>query len=124
MVRRGPPLYPRRGVSSVVNGKYVIERRLGGGGMAEVFLARTMGAEGFSRQVAIKRVLPGFSERPEFAAMFITEAQLTSRLQHPNIVSILDFDRDQEDGGRLFLVLELVEGTDLDGLLATGPLPF
>ena len=121
MVPIGSSRYPRGGVN-IVKGKYLIERRLGGGGMAEVFLARTLGAEGFSRQVAIKRVLAGFSERPEFAQMFITEAQLTSRLQHPNIVSTLDFDRDED--GRLFLVLELVEGTDLDGLLCTGPLPF
>jgi eukaryotic-like serine/threonine-protein kinase len=42
-------------------GKYQFERRLGNGGMAEVYLANTVGAEGFRRQVAIKRVLPGFS---------------------------------------------------------------
>jgi len=108
-------------VTASVNGKYLIERRLGGGGMAEVFLARTVGAEGFSRQVAIKRVLPGFSDNPQFAQLFIAEAQLTSQLQHANLVSVFDFDRDRE--GRLFLVMELVAGTDLDGLLETGPLP-
>jgi serine/threonine protein kinase len=106
----------------VTNGKYLVERRLGGGGMAEVFLARTVGAEGFSRPVAIKRVLSGYSDRPQFAQMFVSEAQLTSRLQHSNIVSVFDFDRDPE--GRLFLVMELVDGVDLDGLLATGPLSF
>ena len=109
-----------------LNGKYVLERRLGAGGMAEVFLARTIGAEGFSRPVAIKRVLDGYSQHPvsgaHFAKLFIEEAQLCARLQHPNIVSVLDFDRDAE--GRLFLVMELVEGTDLSGLLARGPLPF
>jgi serine/threonine-protein kinase len=106
----------------MVNGKYIMERRLGGGGMAEVFLARTVGAEGFSRPVAIKRVLSGLSDNPQFAQQFVSEAQLTSRLQHPNIVSVLDFDRDPES--RLFLVMELVDGIDLDGLIATGPLPF
>lgn len=90
--------------------------------MAEVFVASTIGAEGFSRRVAIKRVLPGYSENPQFAQMFISEAQLSSRLQHPNIVSVVDFDRDAE--GRLFLVMELVEGKDLDALLSTGLLPF
>jgi serine/threonine protein kinase len=122
MVHMGATPYQQPGVNSTVNGKYVIERRLGAGGMAEVFLARTLGAEGFSRQVAIKRVLTGFSENPHFAQLFVSEAQLTSRLQHPNIVSVLDFDRDHE--GRLFLVMELVDGADLDRLLATGPLPF
>jgi serine/threonine-protein kinase len=107
---------------TALNGKYILDKRLGGGGMAEVFLARTVGAEGFSRRVAIKRVLPGYSENPQFAKMFVAEAQLSSRLQHPNVVSVADFDRDAE--GRLFLVMELVEGVDLDGLNATGMLSF
>jgi len=89
--------------------------------MAEVFLGSTVGAEGFSRRVAIKRVLPGFSENPAFAKMFVDEARISSRLVHPNIVSVVDFDRDPE--GRLYLVMELVEGRDLDALASTGPLP-
>lgn len=105
-----------------VNSKYTIERRLGGGGMAEVFSARSEGAEGFTRRVALKRVLPGFSENPSFARMFVSEAQICSRLQHQNIVSVVDLDRDVH--GRLFLVMELVDGVNLDGLLDTGPLSF
>src|SRR5690242_1020689 len=101
--------------------KYRLDLRLGGGGMAEVFVGSTVGAEGFSRKVAIKRVLPGYSDNQAFAQMFVSEAKITSRLVHPNIVSVLDFDRDAEN--RLFLVMELVEGKDLDTLLATGPLP-
>jgi serine/threonine-protein kinase len=69
------------------------------------------GAEGFSRPVAIKRVLDGLSRDPQFSDMFIAEAQLCARLQHPNLVSVFDFDRDS-DGG-LFLVMELVDGVDL-----------
>jgi len=107
-------------IGTTINGKYAVDRRLGGGGMAEVFAGRTVGAEGFARPVAIKRVLDGYSQDPQFAEMFIAEAQLTSRLQHPNIVSVLDFLRDQ---GNLYLVMELVDGTDLSGLLASGPLP-
>jgi hypothetical protein len=103
-----------------VHPKYAIERLLGGGGMAEVFLAQVSGAEGFTRRVAIKRILPRFSQDAEFARLFVSEAQLTSRLQHPNLVSVMDFDRD--DHGRLFLVMELVDGVDLDRLLDTGPL--
>ena len=104
-----------------VSGKYRLDQRLGGGGMAEVFLASTVGAEGFSRRVAIKRVLPGYSDNEAFARMFIAEAQISSQLVHPNIVSVLDFDRDAER--RLFLVMELVDGKDLDALMATGVLP-
>jgi serine/threonine protein kinase len=103
-------------------GKYRLDQRLGGGGMAEVFLGSTQGAEGFSRKVAIKRVLPGFSDNPSFAQMFVSEAQISAQLQHPNIVSTLDFDRDAEN--RLFLVMELVEGRDLDTLMQSGVLPF
>jgi serine/threonine-protein kinase len=102
-------------------GRYEIERRLGGGGMAEVFLAKLRGAEGFSRRVAIKRVLPHFAGHPEFAALFVREAQLCAQLQHPNVVSVLDFERDAERG--LFLVMELVEGKDLSQLLAAGRVP-
>ena len=90
--------------------------------MAEVYIGSTMGAEGFSRRVAIKRVLPGYSDNEAFARMFVSEAQITSQLVHPNIVSVIDFDRDPEN--RLFLVMELVEGKDLDALGATGLLPF
>src|SRR5689334_20315467 len=104
-----------------VSGKYRLDQRLGGGGMAEVFLASTMGAEGFSRRVAIKRVLPGYSDNEAFSRMFVEEARISSQLVHPNIVSVVDFDRDAEN--RLFLVMELVEGKDLDGLLSTGLLP-
>nr|MDQ3299982.1 serine/threonine protein kinase [Myxococcota bacterium] len=104
-----------------VSGKYRLDQRLGGGGMAEVFLGSTMGAEGFSRKVAIKRVLPGYSDNEQFARMFIEEARISSQLVHPNIVSVLDFDRDAEQ--RLFLVMELVEGKDLDALVSSGVLP-
>jgi serine/threonine protein kinase len=103
------------------SGKYRLDWRLGGGGMAEVFAGSAVGAEGFSRRVAIKRVLPGFSEHAGFARMFIAEARISSQLVHPNIVSVLDFDRDPD--GRLFLVMELVDGRDLDALNATGMLP-
>jgi Protein kinase domain len=104
-----------------VSGKYRLDRRLGGGGMAEVFVGSTRGAEGFSRKIAIKRVLPGFSDNPGFAQQFVAEAQISSQLVHPNIVSVLDFDRDAD--GRLFLVMELVDGKDLDALNSSGMLP-
>jgi len=89
--------------------------------MAEVFIGSAVGAEGFSRRVAIKRVLPGYSDHAGFAQMFIAEAQISAQLVHPNIVSVLDFDRDAE--ARLFLVMELIDGRDLGALLATGLLP-
>jgi serine/threonine-protein kinase len=109
-------------MSSGVSGKYRLERRLGGGGMADVFAGSTVGAEGFERKVAIKRVRPGYSENERFGKMFVAEAKISSLLVHPNIVSVLDFDRDAD--GQLFLVMELIDGVDLDDLIATGLLPF
>jgi len=102
--------------------RYQLGERLGVGGMAEVFRGTTVGAEGFSREVAIKRVAPGMSVIPKFASMFIQEANLAAELQHPNIVAVIDFDRDPE--GRLFLVMEYVDGRDLACLMRTGALPF
>ncbi len=118
----GNPGAAAGGGASVRLGKYVLDAPLGMGGMAEVFRGHTEGAEGFQRPVAIKRVLPDASRNPAFAEMFVSEAKLSSRMQHPNIVSVLDFDRDHE--GRLYLVMELVEGRDLDGIIESGRLPF
>src|SRR5690606_35147095 len=92
-----------------LKGKYLLERPLGRGGMAEVFLGRTLGAAGFSHPVAIKRILAAFRADARFRAMFIAEARLSARLSHGNVVSVLDFDEDE--AGRLFLVMELVDGT-------------
>jgi hypothetical protein len=80
-----------------------------------------VGAEGFSRPVAIKRVLPSYSDDTRFAEMFVKEANLTARLSHQNLVSVLDFDRDPVHG--YYLVMELVKGCDLARLMATGALP-
>jgi serine/threonine-protein kinase len=101
--------------------KYRLGRRIGGGGMAEVFRATILGAEGFERTVAVKRITPVFSEDERFARMFINEARIASLLSHPNIVSVVDFDRD--DAGQLFLVMEYVAGKDLRQLTDAGRLP-
>lgn len=101
--------------------KYRLGPQIGGGGMAEVYRGAIMGAEGFTRSVAIKRIHASFSSDPRFAAMFVNEARIASLLQHANICSVLDFDRD--DDQRFYLVMELVEGVDLHALTHDGPLP-
>jgi serine/threonine-protein kinase len=90
--------------------------------MAEVFLGTLHGIEGFTRQVAIKRVRPDLWAMPEYATMFTKEAHLAAQLSHPNVVSVLDFDRDSE--GRPFLVMEYVDGMSLAELVETGPLSY
>ncbi|HEY5933063.1 MAG TPA: serine/threonine-protein kinase [Kofleriaceae bacterium] len=105
----------------VLAGKYHLQHRLGIGGMAEVYLAKCIGAAGFERPVAIKRVLKGFANDERFVNMFLAEAKLTARLSHPNIVQVFELARD--DDGRPFLVMEVVDGPTLDRVLGTGALP-
>ncbi|MCU0588778.1 MAG: protein kinase, partial [Syntrophobacteraceae bacterium] len=69
-------------------GKYVLLRRIGAGGMAEVFKAKLTGECGFQKLVAIKRVQPHLSRNPDFLAMFMEEARLAALLSHPNIVQV------------------------------------
>ncbi|HVV83907.1 MAG TPA: protein kinase, partial [Kofleriaceae bacterium] len=116
LVDAGPPAPPGTRL-----GRYVLEERLGVGGMAEVYRARARGAHGFELPVAIKWIRRGIVERRDVVEMFVAEARISTRLRHPNIVAVTDFDRDAE--GRLYLVMELVDGIDLAALAATGPLP-
>src|SRR5689334_15683183 len=104
-----------------LNAKYVIEGLVGRGGMGEVFAGRVLGVEGFSRPVAIKRIHSQYSEDRGLRLMLAAEARLTARLSHSNIVAVHDLD--QDEAGRLFLVMELVHGIDLASLLRTGALP-
>src|SRR5262245_56558114 len=66
-------------------GKYLLIGEIAIGGMAELFLAVHKGLEGFIKAVVIKRVLPQFSSHGDFVRMFIDEARLAARLEHPNI---------------------------------------
>ena len=95
-------------------GDYEVIERLATGGMAEVFIARRSGPHGFSKRVALKRILPQYAKDVEFVEMFIEEARLAAELQHPNIVQVFDFG---EDDANLFIAMELVEGTNVNRLL-------
>jgi serine/threonine-protein kinase len=95
-------------------GRYTLHREIARGGMASVHVGHVRGAANFSRAVAIKRMLPKLAADPEFRAMFIDEATLASRIQHPNVVPTLDV---VAEDGELFLVMELVRGESLASLL-------
>ena len=99
---------------SDVMGRYRLEERLGQGGMAEVFRARHAPAEGISKQVVVKRILPTFAGRADFRAMFFTEARLTIGMSHGNLVQV--FDAGELDG-QLFIAMEWVDGVGLDQVL-------
>jgi eukaryotic-like serine/threonine-protein kinase len=95
-------------------GTYVLERRLGSGGMAEVFLARKTGPHGFSKRVAIKRILPELACDSQFIQMFCDEARVAATLSHPNVVQILEFG---EHDGELYIVMEFVDGISCSTIL-------
>ena len=90
--------------------RYLILKKLGSGGMAEVFLARQVEPAGFERLVALKCILPHLSEKPQFIRMFCEEARLSARLIHPNIVALIDCG---SANGIFFAVMEHVSGWDL-----------
>lgn len=96
-------------------GKYELIDRIGDGGMAEVFRARLPGAAGFEKVVVIKRILPHLIRRKQVVEMFVAEAKLTAEAQHKNIVQV--FELVEGDDGEFFMVMELVNGTDLRQLL-------
>ncbi|MCK8499063.1 serine/threonine-protein kinase [Myxococcus fulvus] len=100
----------------VVSGRYRLERELGRGGMATVFLAVDLR---LSRPVALKRMHPG--KDPGRVERFRREAELAASLRHPNILEVHDFGEDAEGP---FLVCEWVRGEDLRSLAARlGPVP-
>src|SRR5262245_18952844 len=96
---------------------FEILRRLGAGGMAEVFLAKKRGAEGTFKLLVVKRVLPVHGASRRFRSMFVEEAQLATRLNHPNIVQVYEFSDHGDEG--LLLSMEYVEGHDLGRLITS-----
>ncbi len=95
-------------------GRYALHAEIAAGGMATVYLGRLHGAVGFGRTVAIKRLHPHLAKDAEFVSMFLDEARLAARVQHPNVVPTLDV---VTDGGELFLVLEYVRGESFSSLI-------
>jgi len=100
---------PRLRNDGIPFGSYLLIKRVARGGMAEVFLARQQGVEGFEREVALKRILPHLVESKEFVDMFVEEARVAARLRHPNIAHIYDFGKVEDSP---FIAMEFVEGVD------------
>jgi eukaryotic-like serine/threonine-protein kinase len=104
-------------------GRYRLLERLGQGGMAEVFKAKSFGVEGFEKTLVIKRILPDLARSLEFVEMFIHEAKLAVRLSHANIVQVFDLGKAPagpaaSDGVAYFIAMEYVHGLDLASLLS------
>ncbi|MEK7706007.1 MAG: serine/threonine-protein kinase [Myxococcota bacterium] len=91
-------------------GSYTLLERIGLGGMAEVFLARRAGVEGFEKDLVIKRIRPNLSATQSFVDMFLTEAKIAAQLTHPNIVQIYDLGKIEES---YFIAMEYIAGRDM-----------
>jgi serine/threonine protein kinase len=94
--------------------KLQIIRRLGQGGMAEVFLAKQVGVKGFEKFVVMKKILAQFAENPEFVDMLFAEARANARLTHPNVVQTFDVGVTE---GVAYILMEYVRGPDLKRLI-------
>lgn len=96
-------------------GKYTLLRSLGTGGMGELFLARHDGPEGFSKKVAVKRLLPHLAQDLTFVDMFLNEARLAAHLSHPNVVQIFELGQEADT---YFIAMEYLDGKSLGALHA------
>src|SRR6188508_3352418 len=106
-------LEAERGPIRVV-GRYALYNEIAAGGMATVHVGRLLGPVGFARTVAIKRLHPQFAKDPEFVAMFLDEARLAARIQHPNVVATVDVVALAEE---LFLVMDYIRGESFSRLI-------
>lgn len=96
--------------------RYVLAKKIARGGMAEIFLGKHVGDDGFARICAIKRILPHYAQDQEFVQMFRDEAHICKRLQHANIVRVEGFE---EVEGSFAIIMEFVDGCDLRSMLHT-----
>jgi serine/threonine protein kinase/ABC-type branched-subunit amino acid transport system substrate-binding protein len=101
--------------SHVLAGKYRIIAEIGRGGMADVYLAvNRAGVGGFQKLVVVKLLRSNLAQEEQFLSMFLDEARLAARLNHPNVVQTNDVGEDQ---GRYFLTMEHLEGQTLNRIL-------
>ncbi|MCA9628152.1 MAG: SUMF1/EgtB/PvdO family nonheme iron enzyme [Myxococcales bacterium] len=95
--------------------RYAIYDSIGRGGMATIHLARQLGGAGFSRTVAVKRLHPHVAAQEQFVRMMLDEAHLASRVEHPNVVRVLDV---VEGENELFMVQEYAHALPVSTLAA------
>jgi len=96
-------------------GDYTIERRIAFGGMAEVLLCRIEGPGGFRKQVVLKRILETKQRDERYVKLFLDEARVAALFRHPNLVHVQALE---QDGDGYFMVMEYLEGLDVDHLLS------
>ncbi|MCA9631940.1 MAG: protein kinase [Myxococcales bacterium] len=95
-------------IDTLIAGRYRVVKRLGEGGMGEVYLAMH---EAIEKKVALKVLRPEYSAKADIVTRFQQEAISASRIKHPNVLEIFDFG--QLDSGAFYLAMEFLEGHDL-----------
>jgi len=95
-------------------GRYILERRIASGGMADVYLARQTGPFGFSKTVALKVLKADVAGDTDTVRMFLREALVAAEFQHPHLVQVYEVGT---EGGKLFLAMELVRGVSVATLM-------
>lgn len=95
-------------------GKYFLLDKLGTGGMAEIFKAKTFGSDGFEKTVVIKKILPHWANDPEFVRMLVDEAKLSVMLDHPNVVDVMDLG---SVDNTYYIAMAFIDGFDLKTLM-------
>jgi len=101
-------------------GPYEPIEQLAEGGMARVVVARRSGLAGFERRVALKLILPELAADEAYTTMFLDEARMASRIQHPNVVAVLDVGRDPQTD-ILYMAMDLVLGATLSAVRRANP---
>lgn len=94
-------------------GKYALLAELGRGGMATAYLAAMQGPGGFNKLMVVKRLRPALATEPEFLRMFLQEARLAARIDHPNVVHTSEVGFDGNDH---FIAMEYIEGQSLENI--------
>ncbi|HUQ06042.1 MAG TPA: protein kinase [Kofleriaceae bacterium] len=115
------PIYVRPGTAPVLAigpgamlGRYQVQSHLASGGMAEIYLARAIGLEGFERYVVVKCIKPEHARDDRFVKMFIDEARVSAHLHHQNIAQVYDIG---QEGGAYYFAMEYLHGENARDLL-------
>jgi len=98
-------------------GRYEIVRHLASGGMAELYIARQQAMGGFEKPVVLKLLQPRYAEKPSVVTMFLDEARLAAKLNHPSIVHVYDV---AEEGGMKYIAMEYIDGETVADIVKQG----
>jgi len=98
-------------------GRYTVVRHLASGGMAELFIAKQEAMGGFEKQVVLKLLQPRYAENPRVVSMFLDEARLAAKLNHPSIVHLYDV---ADEGGMKYIAMEYIHGETVADIVKRG----